>query len=297
MILVKTPLILLYERGKRGRDFTSPFRKGRLRGFYFRPTRYIISQLLRGEVFEMAEKIEGWVETCDRFVAFLDIMGFKNMVLNHTHKEMLDTLTPFQSIINTIEEIARDGLKNKPLLSNPNKILPLDTIVRPVIFSDSIILVSNGNTEDSLLAIYAYLGAILRRALYNNIPIKGALAYGMQTADFNKSLHFGQPLIDAYELQEGLKLYGVVLHHTTERHIRDIGIFDKMNDKFFFRWKTPIQTLHVNHYLVDFITRHDTDGKLLESIISIYSMVSGIPRLYVDNTIEYIDWLKEKKAK
>ena len=42
----------------------------------------------------------------------------------------------------------------------------------------------------------------LETALTNGIPIKGAIAKGIMTADFNKSIYVGVPLIDAYNLQK-----------------------------------------------------------------------------------------------
>ena len=98
-----------------------------------------------------------------------------------------------------------------------------DSVIRTVFFSDSILLISSDDSADSATQLIYHVANMLRNALIAGIPLKGAIAHGEQTADFDKSLHFGQPLIDAHKLQDELYLYGVVLHHSAEQHIKDNG--------------------------------------------------------------------------
>lgn len=42
-------------------------------------------------------KLENWKATNDRYVAIIDILGFKNMVYQNSHEEVLETLKSFNA--------------------------------------------------------------------------------------------------------------------------------------------------------------------------------------------------------
>lgn len=243
----------------------------------------------------MTERSTLWNPTCKRFVAFMDIIGFKDMIFRKSHDEVKKTLESFQHAIGVVEREAqkRLALRGKET-ATPESVLG-GSIVRPVFFSDSIIFVSS---DDSLSSAYRLLWSteyLVGYALVSGISIKGAIAYGEQTADFDKSIHFGKPLIDAYELQEELLLYGVALHHTMEQHLIDNGMMAQFEDSDLFKWPTPMQAGKISHYLVDW-SQYRPASRKPEAITSgLYRTVSGSSRRYVDNTLEFIDWLAKRK--
>jgi hypothetical protein len=50
----------------------------------------------------------------------------------------------------------------------------------------------------------------------------------------------------------------------------------------------------INHYVVNWYNFYTN---IAEELSQLYLNVSGAPRLYVDNTLEFVNWLiKEKKA-
>jgi hypothetical protein len=55
----------------------------------------------------MASKRAPWVETRDRFVAFLDVMGFKDRVYRDSHESIYDALLSFSKPLGKIEEFAK----------------------------------------------------------------------------------------------------------------------------------------------------------------------------------------------
>ena len=91
----------------------------------------------------MAEKINKWKHTDERFVAFLDIMGFKDRLLREGQERvriMLKSLRP------TIEDVRRkkrvfyakvEKTTNKKTITDDRS-----SLIYPVTFSDSIILFS-----------------------------------------------------------------------------------------------------------------------------------------------------------
>ena len=167
--------------------------------------------------------------------------------------------------------------------------------VRPVLFSHSILLVSEDNSEGSFFETIVAVRWLMRGALLQAVPIKGAIAFGTQTADFSQSLHFGRPLIDAYELQDELRLYAIALHHSAEQYLIKTGMLPRyLTTRVLGKYMTPIKAGSVTHYLVACVDKLISEGKLIPLVSTLYETVSGSPRQYVDNTLEYAIWLKDR---
>ena len=59
----------------------------------------------------MNKKQTKWLSTCKRFVAYLDIMGFRDMVLRNTHEEVLETMEQFRLPIKEMKKEAKERLQ------------------------------------------------------------------------------------------------------------------------------------------------------------------------------------------
>ena len=246
-----------------------------------------------------------WPPTCKRFVAFLDIMGFKERMLRKRHEHVLETLKLFRKKVSPIEIEAREALSGRKQSTAEDVFGP--SIVRPVFFSDSILLVSNDDSFGAAYQIIFNVQWILQQALRTQVPIKGAIACGKQTADFEDSLHFGAPLIDAYELQKQVKLYGVVLHHTMEERLAKLKVLGTDKSLMFpfgevVKYPVPLKEGgNVNHYVVSWFDEDDAvvcfgdEGSLEPALLKLYGTVSGSARSYVDNTLALARWLDERK--
>jgi hypothetical protein len=234
----------------------------------------------------MIEKSDAWNPTCNRFVAFLDIMGFKDMVLRSRHKTVKDKLESFYSIIESIDQDFQNAQESQK--TNLHTFVGKST-VKPVIFSDSIILVSSDGGISSAATIALTIWRIFLKALENALPIKGAIAFGRFTAPKDKPLYFGKPLIDAYELQKDLYLYGVVLHHTMEKQLNKLpGVFLKNSD-LVSKYSVPMRSGIITHYVVNWMFLFRNSEEPIELVTKLYNSVSGNPRLYVDNTLKFVD--------
>jgi hypothetical protein len=244
----------------------------------------------------MAEKIQDWKTTCERYVAFLDIMGFRERVFRDSHKQVKNMFESLYPTIALFKDLAKKKLGRKTIDNDLDKEYAsfFPSAVFPVTFSDSIILVSNGGSLGSANSVLLYVELILYRAITRGIPLKGAIAYGKMTADLEKSIYFGKPLIDAYELQNELQLYGVVMHNTMEKHLQTSHNARLLNNGFVFQYPVPMKSGKITHYIVDWAPERKEDTTNLSSVL--YNTVSGSPRIYVDNTLEFLRWLKKRKA-
>lgn len=243
-----------------------------------------------------------WNDTCNRFVAFMDILGFRDLVRRKTHQHVLNLMMSFlPSTIEPLKIEAHEKLSGNQASPPGAWELYPNSVVKPVLFSDSILLVSGDASLDSLGLLLFWSKWIVAQALQQGIPIKGAIAYGEETASFGKDLHFGRPLIDAYELQNELILYGVVLHHTAEQYLTDAAMIQKVENYNVFKWAaTPLEAGKITHYVVDWTDVFEiSEGKadeLQPTLSRLYGNVSGPARRYVDNTAEFTRWITARKA-
>lgn len=205
--------------------------------------------------------------TANRFVVFLDIMGFKDRVSRTAHSDLLAQLSDFnKGITECIGNHSAD--------------------IQLAQFSDSIVLFSNNTTQKSLQTIAEVTRGIMQCAIKRQIPIKGAIAQGRITCDTSKQLFFGQALIDAYLLEENIYYYGILAHHSIESTITKLG------DSIFKDIKAPLKSGHICHYELSWYTDDSSDEQKLEPIKealkNIRQSVSDTPRRYIDNTLEVI---------
>lgn len=198
-------------------------------------------------------------ETCERIVAFLDIMGFKDMVARHFNdiKEKLEALSKF---IGTT----------------------MDEDYQYMIFSDSIILYAKSGDLNVFRSLLQKVSGIIEKSIELGLPIKGAIAKGVCTVSMGyKPFLFGQPIIDAYTLEEDVVLYGVVFHNTVEKQAEDLASID--ND-YVFDYNVPLKGGKSSHFVLNWFG--SDIGKNIEKLKAIRYTVSDLPRRYIDNTLQ-----------
>lgn len=211
--------------------------------------------------------------TATRFVAFLDIMGFKDRVARTEHNRLLEQLTNF----------------NKEITKHIGKYSNAE--IQLAQFSDSIVLFSNDISSQSLGTLAEVTRGIMQTAIKQQIPIKGAIAQGQITCDIPKQLFFGQALIDAYLLEESINYYGVLVHHTAEESVMQLG----QESNIFKDIKAPLKSGRISHYELSWYLNDETPNnseriyEIREEIMAIRLSVSDAPRKYIDNTLEVID--------
>jgi len=223
-----------------------------------------------------------WIVTTKRYVGFLDIMGFKDMVARLPHDAIYEMMKKIDRQRKFAESIEWKGLPKN--------------LVKTTTYSDSIIIYSKDDNYESLDSLISSIATLTHYLFLENIPHKGALAFGTMTLDTENSIFFGQPLIDAFLLQEEIQFYGVLIHATVEK---------EMNDR---KFQTP---LFIRNYLCKLkngLAKHltiypiharivnekytDRSIKLFESISRLRLNTSGHLRKYVDNTEAYLEEIK-----
>ncbi len=230
------------------------------------------------------ETDDKWEVTCERFVACLDILGFKDRVVNSTHNEVYQKL----KLLNAV----KTGL---------NEVSPS---IKVIMFSDSIFIFSKDNKYETYVIMTVAIRAIIKDSIYPlEIPIKGALAYGEITFDEKRQIYFGQALIDAYLLEENEVHYlGVVAHHSIDNYLLKNDLLK--NCILIPELDTPLKSGVIKHRNINFLRSYresryenNKDGssfKLLQDDLKqLYLNVRGKPRLYLDNTLKVLEQLEK----
>ena len=231
---------------------------------------------------KLTDNINSWTEDKNRLILYADIMGFKDTIFSTTHHDLKNRLLAFRK-------------------SFEKKIKPLRTgdYMRFVQFSDSIIIVVNG-TDSKMVNLVTKAGVILmHEAMKAEFPIKGVLSQGMFTYDKDNELYFGRPLVNASLLHDELYYYGIVVHHSAEKIIKNNISVDcpygisPVNLK---KGKTSHYHLIWNMLKINLSPGNITDNAI-QWLEKIQESVSGAPRIYIDNTIAIINHDSEEFMK
>lgn len=237
---------------------------------------------------EKISKNTNWQITCNRYVGFIDIMGFKDLVLKSTHLEVYNMMIKIEECKSFNENIKWGKLDTK--------------FVTTTNYSDSIMIYSKDDSFNSLDAFSCTISGIIEDLFLANIPFKGAIAFGTMTLDTERSIFFGQPLIDSYLLQEELNFYGVIVHASAEKEFKRHK--EKGNGLFFTRYLCPLKNGLSYHLTVHPMkadpyqeSKEDKEefDQLLSAVDRLRERTSGHLRKYIDNTELYLKFVRSNR--
>ena len=218
-----------------------------------------------------------------RYVAYLDILGFKDYVMRNSIHAVYSRLKALNAL--------------RPEEQDPDYESETSKRIKFTIFSDSVFIFSKDDDFVSLRHFLTYVKRVMRMALRKEIPLKGAIAYGNMAVDVKNNLFCGQPIVDAYLLEEDLQYMGVVFHHTYEE------AYFKLSDtqiKRVSNWikevSTPFRYGKRTHLNLDYRIAGSTTYELKERIENQRFYSSGDARKYIDNTLEMIRLFENKKT-
>ncbi len=206
------------------------------------------------------------------------------MVLRRDHKDIY-------KMMRSISEAAR---LNEGLLSSHK-----NQKVKSTTYSDSIMLYSQDKSIGAFDALVTAVSGLTNDLFIHGIPHKGAIAFGKMTLDEKRSIFFGQPLIDAFLLQEELHFYGVAIHGSVEACIEH----KLETTTFVLNYPCPLKKGRSNHYTI-YPMHADSVNEDEKRYVQYYSAIrtslhkmnyatSGHLRTYIDNTNKYFDVIAE----
>ena len=221
-------------------------------------------------------------ENNDKFVLYLDIMGFKERVNKVDIEELKSQLKLFKT----------KNIKLNPLLTGKS-----ETLIHMAQFSDSIVLVTRDTTINDLNRISKAATILMQTGLQTGFALRGAITKGKMVFDNENQLFFGKALVDAYLLEEELCYYGVAFHESMEESITDALTKKTMpiEDVLIPLKKGKSKHYHIAwHKLKANLQPGDISSEALIWLKEIRKTVSGNPRVYLDNTEDIINQRKEQ---
>lgn len=141
-------------------------------------------------------------------IAFLDILGFKEMVQNISLTELS---VKYESVVGRVSQSLnypdnRISDRSRSLFSNAS---PEEAFCDRYIFSDSIILFSQGHGMESCLKLLTYAWRLNQLMLVSGFPLRGAITYGEVYVNDELKIFLGNGLTSAYELEQRQQWIGV----------------------------------------------------------------------------------------
>ena len=172
-------------------------------------------------------------------------------------------------------------------------------LVKSTTYSDSIMLYTKDKSYKSFNSLITAVSGLTNDLFIEGIPHKGAIAFGKMTLDTERSIFFGQPLIDSYLLQEELHFYGIVIHGSVEEKLQL-----KLNQTgFISKYNCPLKNGKSTHYTVfpmhaNSINSEDNGyveyyKKIRSSLDKMKYKTSGHLRRYIDNSNDYLESIAE----
>lgn len=231
-----------------------------------------------------------WKTTDKRFVAFLDLLGFKDKVMRKSHSEIYEELSKISKIKELIEN---NSLKQQKKFK--------DCDVYVVSFSDSIVVFSKNDSFENFEYFLIVIRALFSNSIKEKIALKGGMAYGEVSLNKAEQIYFGQPIIDAYLIEEDVNYLGVVADSSINYFIKEN--FESFNTsmickKLLFEEKSYLKCGKINHLNLDWfiLTQRNHESlkdeekifNIQEHLNSFNCTVSGSPRRYIDNTKELL---------
>lgn len=240
------------------------------------------------------KKKTNWKTTDNRFVAFLDLLGFKDKVMRKSHDDIYEELNKIASLKKMIESSVKDDFIMESFG---------DVDVYIVSFSDSIVLFSKNDNIDNFVFFTFALKLIFASTIKNKIALKGGIAHGTISLNKSEQIYFGQPIIDAYLIEEDVNYFGIVCHNSMEKFLMENQELEMIKNSYKFI-NTPLKCGFINHYNLDYFNplfddeqKNKSDKDKIEFIKKIfesfYETVSGSPRRYVDNSIKLVETMYE----
>ena len=205
------------------------------------------------------------------YVAYLDILGFKDIVLAHSH-EHLKSL--YLRTFLQITEHALSNDKRKSFLDGETLCIWPDirqAVVNSSLFSDSIFIWTDNDSADSFVNIVTTVRNLLSFSIIHRLPLRGAISYGpltaianqlpSQTHNFQNSL-FGKAVVYAFKAEKVQEWVGCMITPNAIKSYKDkcLGKAPLIKEKMIATYPVPVKgDKKVVRYVIDWVNHPHTE--------------------------------------
>ena len=134
----------------------------------------------------------------NRAVAYFDILGFKNKIINTPINQLSDQYEKL--IYNTDGQFS---LQNGAIIKKQ--------VCYRYIFSDSMFLLAKEDTEESFIYLLSYAWRMMQFSIVAGFPLRGAITYGEVYANIEKNIFLGKAISEAAMLESKQNWIGAIV--------------------------------------------------------------------------------------
>ncbi|PEA52933.1 hypothetical protein CON64_20925 [Bacillus pseudomycoides] len=236
------------------------------------------------------------------FFAFLDILGFKDLVNNNSNEALIDLYSKAVDV--SVESALSKGQMNIDEKGNIKPDLGFAS-VNSLVISDSILFWTNNDNPWSFIDLIIVVREVLHNSIKIGIPLRGAISRGplvTQQSDKSKEnilIHrftvVGKALVEAYKKEAIQEWSGcliaeecmeLLLQSMISNHIDDL-----INNNVLIKYKVPYKSGNIKEeYVLNWVGKQFSNETVRES----FSMHNkGVDNWAVEskikNTIEFLN--------
>lgn len=246
-----------------------------------------------------------------KYFAFLDIMGFRELVRNNSHLELVDL---YKRLVNFQVEFYEDYYKKEEKF-RAEKLGEyfIPTGLRLVNISDSILFWTNDTKENSLFELSYAVKLLMSISMSIGIPLRGAIVKGdIEVLERENSISIiGLALVQAYEKEASQNWSGCTVDNGIFKYLRSIKNvvlnqprphrFEKL-DSIFVETEIPFKDQPRMGYVINWADNTDFNDEQIRESFSKYNKRQNEPEdvtksidLKIQNTINFNNKFGGKK--
>lgn len=145
----------------------------------------------------------------NRAIAFIDVLGFKQMIGNQSASELGEKYK--RAIKYALEKYSFNADFSQEPSFFP-EMSASDEYCISHVFSDSIILASYDDTENNCLKLLIFTYRLMRTMFAQGFLVRGGISYGDMYVELEDSVFVGTALTEAYELEMKQEWAGITIH-------------------------------------------------------------------------------------
>jgi len=165
--------------------------------------------------------------------AMLDILGFKERLVSMALPELRDKVVGALVTSAAAAHIIVSGDRERAARWGRTELAALDWAY----FSDSIVLWLPSGAADARLTMTSMIYAceiLVAQAMWLNLPLRGAIAYGECAFSHDPIYYVGKPIIEAYRTEQAQEWAGVAVCESAAAHVHP-------SEGRVVKWRVPMK--------------------------------------------------------